>query len=136
MTPDFEPTVTQWTAAEIRSVDDTRELQIATTRANGSTSPWTPIWVVVVADEVFVRTWTPRTTGWYGRAVARRRAVISLFESPVDVVVTAVGDTNVAAVDAAYRAKYGVAAAASMVTPAAQTSTLKLARASSPAASA
>ena len=119
-----------WTSEELRYLEASRELEIAARRVDGDLRGWTPIWVVVVEDEVFVRTWHRRTTGWYGRAVASARASIRVAGQSVDVVVEVTGDADADAVDGAYRTKYGVSAAHSMVTAEASASTLRLTRAS------
>jgi hypothetical protein len=119
-----------WTSEELRYLDASRELEIAARRASGNPGAWTPIWVVVVEDEVFVRTWHRRTTGWYGRAVTSGRASIRVAGNSVDVTVTVVGESRVETVDAAYRTKYGPAGAQSMITAEAAASTLRLTRAS------
>jgi len=120
---------TPWPSAELRHLAGARELQIAAPYRDGSPGPWTPIWVVVVAGEVFVRTWHRRDTGWYGRAAESGRASILVSNDPVDVIVTEAGGTDAATIDAAYLDKYGVGAQ-SMVTAEASASTLRLARAS------
>jgi hypothetical protein len=119
-----------WTSEDLRYLDASHELEIAARHANGDPGVWTPIWVVVVEDEVFVRTWHRRTTGWYGRAVASARASIRVAGHSVDVTVTVTGETHAEANDAAYRTKYGLAGAQSMITAEAAASTLRLTRAS------
>jgi len=111
-----------WSTERLRQLAQTRELEIAST----PTGRWLPIWVVVDADHVFVRTWHRRTTGWYGRGGASGRAWIRVAGDSVEVVVTAIGITDAGAVDGAYRAKYGVSGAASMVTAEAAASSLCL----------
>ncbi|MET0784748.1 MAG: DUF2255 family protein [Leifsonia flava] len=118
-----------WTMDALHYLIGIRELAIAAPRAHGGSERWTPIWVVVVDDEVFVRTWLRRDTGWYGRAVAAARASIRIAGEGVGVVVEATGDANAGAVDEAYRAKYGQDGARSMVTAEAAASTLRLTRA-------
>ena len=119
-----------WTSEDLRYLAGARELEITAPRIGGHLARWTPIWVVVVEDEVFVRTWHRRTTGWYGRAVQSAGARIRVAGVAVDVVVAATGDADADAVDAAYRIKYGAGGAQSMVTAEAAASTLRLARAS------
>lgn len=116
-----------WTPEDLRHLDESRELEISAPRADGSRGPWTPIWVVVAGDGVFVRTWRRRSTGWYGRAVASASARIRVAGRSVDVIVTVTGDTDAAVIDEAYRSKYG-AGAESMVTAEAAASTLRLTR--------
>jgi hypothetical protein len=123
-------TTAPWATEDVRFLAGARELQIAVPHADGRPGAWTPIWVVVVEDEVFVRTWQRRSTGWYGRAVHAARARIRVADRSVDVIVAGTGDADQDAVDSAYRAKYGAAGARSMVTAEAAASTLRLSRAS------
>jgi len=116
-----------WAPAEIRKLTDIAEVQITTRRPDGRPFPWTPIWVVVVDDQVYVRTWHRRTTGWYGRAIERGRAVIAL-DRALEVIVTEIGTAHADAINDAYRSKYGPDGAASMITPDSEASTLHLAK--------
>lgn len=117
-----------WTPEDLRHLDGRRELEIAAPLADGRRGPWTPVWVVVSAGAVFVRTWWQRDTGWYGRAVASRRAFVRVSGDSVEVSVEVVGPDDIDTIDAAYGAKYGITAAASMVTAEAAASTLRLER--------
>ena len=119
----------QWTPDDLRFLLASPELEIAPPDAGGKPGPWTPIWVVVVDGEVFVRTWHRRTTGWYGRAVRSGRARARVSGDPIDVHIAAAGDADADAIDAAYRTKYGMAGAQSMITAEAAASTLRLTRA-------
>lgn len=133
MTTGHEPAAAippPWPAEALRALHSMRELLISAPRANGTHTPWTPIWVVVAGGAVYVRTWQRRTTGWYGRAVAEGNARIQLAGKTHDVRVTPSDPADADTVDAAYRAKYGDAGAQSMVTAEAQASTLRLAPAS------
>ncbi|MGC5221468.1 DUF2255 family protein [Micromonospora sp. DT81.3] len=121
------PSGPTWSPQDLRHLDGLRELEISVPPADGVPGRWTPIWVVVADDEVFVRTWHRRNTGWYGRAVASGSALIRMRGEPVHVIVTATGSTDADAVDASYRAKYGAAGAQSMLTAEAVASTLRLA---------
>lgn len=112
----------------LRHLAGLRELEIAAPTADGRPGVWTPIWVVVVADRVYVRTWRRRDTGWYGRAIAASRARILVSGDAVDVAVTVTGDADAAAIDTAYAAKYGPGGR-SMATAEAAASTLRLTRA-------
>ena len=114
--------IQEWTSDDLRALADARELEIA----SDPVGRFVPIWVVVVDDGVFVRTWHRRAMGWYGRAVASGHAWIRLSGHAVEVTVTATGDANPDAVDAAYRAKYSFAGAGSMVAAEAAASTLQL----------
>ncbi|SFR87072.1 hypothetical protein SAMN04487846_0125 [Microbacterium sp. cf046] len=122
--------VEHWTPEDLRHLDGALELEIAAPRDDCGRGRWTPIWVVVVDDDVFVRTWRRRDTGWYGRSLHAERAWIRVAGRSVDVTVAFVGDGGADAVDAAYQTKYGAMAARSMVTAEAAASTLRLSRAS------
>jgi hypothetical protein len=121
--------VTGWSQVALAALDAAADLEIAVRRTDGGLRAWTPVWVVRVAGQVYVRTWHRRGTGWYGHAVATGRARVRVPGLIADVTVHDVGagpDGLRAAVDAAYRAKYG-AGAGSMVSDAAAASTLLLA---------
>lgn len=119
----------RWSAAHLRLIDAADELQIAVRRADGSLRPWLPIWVVCAGDHAYVRTWHRRDTGWYGHVLRSGRARIRVPGLEADVAVEDVGDAPArltAAIDDAYRDKYGPGGAGSMVTAAAVASTLRL----------
>jgi hypothetical protein len=52
-----------WSAEQLQLIDSSRELQIATSRNDGTLHTWVSIWVVRVADDAYVRTWYRRSTG-------------------------------------------------------------------------
>ncbi|WP_428341010.1 DUF2255 family protein [Mycobacterium sp.] len=99
-----------WTSEQLAHVDAARELDIAVRRVDGTLRPWTPIWVVRVGGDVYVRTWHRRDTGWFGLAVKTARARVRLPGIEADVLVQdiGVGPPGLRSdVDAAYRDKYG-----------------------------
>jgi hypothetical protein len=106
-----------------------RELEIAVRRSDGTPGSWTPIWVVCADGQVFVRTWYRRSTGWFGRILRTGRARIRVPGVEVDVHAEVVGaqpSTLRAAVDDAYRGKYGGSSADRMVGDEAAATTLRL----------
>lgn len=123
-----------WSHEELERIGAAGELQIATNRADGTLRSWVPIWVVCVGQQVYVRTWYRRHSGWFGHALHSRRARIRVPGVEVDVVVEDVGEDPAelrASVDAAYRAKYGRHGGTSvggMVTDDAAATTLRLIR--------
>ncbi len=124
---------TAWSAEDLTRIGRADELQIGTRRADGSMRSWVPIWAVCVGEQVFVRTWNRRDTGWFGRVVNLRRARIRVPGLEVDVSARDIGgehNTELrAGVDAAYRAKYaryGSATVDRMTTDAAAATTLQL----------
>lgn len=119
---------TGWTAAELGSIHLAVELEIAARGPDGDPGRWTPIWVVCVDRGVYVRTWYRRGTGWFGAVSRSHRADVRVpgLAAAVTVEDVARETTLRAAVDAAYRAKYGLQGAGSMVTAAAAATTLRL----------
>jgi len=63
-----------WTPEQLQRIDGSDELEIASRRADGTLRQFVPIWVVRVDDQVYVRTWHRRTTGWFGRVLDTHRA--------------------------------------------------------------
>jgi hypothetical protein len=121
-----------WTPEQLRGIAEARELEIAGHRGDGRAHRWLPIWVVCVDEQVYVRTWYRRTTGWFGQVTASGRARIRVPGVELDVVVADLGDEDRdlrAAVDRAYRAKYGTPGdemVAGMITDASAATTLRL----------
>jgi hypothetical protein len=122
--------VVTWSAEALERIGSAVELEIAVRRADGTLRPWLPIWVVRVDEQVYVRTWYRRETGWFGHVLTSRRARIRVPGLEADVAVEDIGEGTAelrADIEAAYRAKYGNDGAESMVTPAAAATTLHLA---------
>jgi len=111
-----------WSAEQLRRFEAAEELEVGGRR-------WTPVWVVRAGDQVYVRTWQRRDTGWYGRVRREGTARVRVPGLEADVVVEGTGDAERAGVDAAYRAKYGrygEATVGRMVSDEAAASTLRL----------
>jgi hypothetical protein len=121
-----------WTPEQLRRIDAARELEISTTRTDGTLRPWLPIWVVCVGEQVYVRTWYRRTTGWFGHAIATRQARVRVPGLEADVIVADVGERDSdlrSAVDEAYAAKYaphGGGSVGQMTSDSAASTTLRL----------
>jgi hypothetical protein len=121
-----------WSPEQLARIDEAGELEIATRRADGTLRKWVPIWVVRADDQVYVRTWYRRTTGWFGHVLESPRARVRVPGLEADVVVEDVGAGPAelrASVDEAYRAKYGRyggGSADQMVTDPAAATTLRL----------
>jgi hypothetical protein len=118
-----------WSKHELQCIEKARELNIAVKFADGTLRPWTPIWVVCAGDQVYVRTWYRRDTGWFGQALRSQRARVRVPGLEADVTVEDVSEGPAElgeSVDTAYRAKYGSAGSESMVTASAAATTLRL----------
>ena len=99
-----------WSPEQLKRIDGSGELQIASRRADGTVRPFVPIWVVSAGGQVYVRTWYRRTTGWFGHVLETGRARVRVPGLEADVVVEDVGAGPAelrTSVDQAYRAKYG-----------------------------
>jgi hypothetical protein len=121
-----------WNPEELQHISAARELEVASRRPDGTLRPWVPVWVVTVADQVYVRTWYRRDTGWFGRVLASGQARIRVPGLETDVAVEDVGEGSPdfrAGVDLAYRTKYGPAGGTErMITAEAAAATLRLTR--------
>jgi hypothetical protein len=121
-----------WNPNELRHISAARELEIAGKRADGTLRPWVPIWVVAVGDQVYVRTWYRRDTGWFGRVLSSGQARIRVPGLETDVAVEDVGAGSPefrSGVDLAYRTKYGPTGGTErMITAEAAAATLRLKR--------
>ena len=121
-----------WTSDQLAHIDAARELDIAVRRTDGTLRPWTPIWVVRVVGEVYVRTWYRRDTGWFGLALRTKRARVRVPGVEVDVLIEDIGVGQPGlrtVVDDAYRDKYGAGGSTeNMVGEEAAMTTLRLLR--------
>jgi len=121
-------TTAAWSPDELQRIGTAGELHIAVKRADGTLRRWTPIWVVCADDQVYVRTWYRRDTGWFGQALRSRRARVRVPGLEADVTVEDIGEGTAGpreSIDIAYHTKYG-AGSASMVSASAATTTLRL----------
>jgi hypothetical protein len=98
--------MTVWTDDELARIGAADELEIAPRRADGSTGRPTTIWVVRVGDDLFIRSYRGRTSGWFSRALRSHEGRIKAGGVERDVRF-AEPDTGLrAAIDRAYRSKY------------------------------
>jgi hypothetical protein len=96
-----------WNEDELRRIADADELDIAAVRSNGELRSATPIWVVRVGDDLYVRAAYGSGSGWYGVGRTSRRAHISAGGVERDVAIEDADAGVLDAVDAGYRSKYG-----------------------------
>ena len=95
-----------WTADELRRIERADELDIAAVRRNGRLRRATPIWMVRVGDDLYVRAAYGSASGWYGVARTSGRAHVRAGGVERDVAVEDADPSVLDAVDAAYRSKY------------------------------
>jgi hypothetical protein len=96
-----------WSSDQLERIGRSEEVRISSYRGDGTLRRWTPIWVVRVGDELYIRSVLGPEGGWYRNAMRRHAARIRAggVEADVTLVATDGADTN-ARVDAAYEAKY------------------------------
>ena len=96
-----------WTAADVGRIRSAQEVQISTARADGSFAARRTIWIVDSAGRLFIRSTNGRTAAWFRAAIGSGRGVLRAGAHAFEVTFTEAPDSELAAVDAAYRRKYG-----------------------------
>jgi hypothetical protein len=120
--------VSAWTADELGKIGNAEELEIATSRADGSLSRRVTIWVVRYGDDLYVRAVNGRDAAWFRGAQDRHEGRIEAGGVAKDVRLMETDELS-DEIDAAYRAKYHRYASnivESTTTPQARAATLQL----------
>ena len=99
--------MTGWTAADADRIGAPEEVQVSTRRADGAVAAPRTIWIVSGAGRLFIRSTNGRTAAWFRAAIASGRGVIRAGAQTFDVAFSEAAESDLAAVDAAYRRKYG-----------------------------
>jgi hypothetical protein len=117
-----------WSPDELERIASADELEVAPARRDGTLRPATPIWVVRVGDDVYVRSWRGPDGAWFRAARARGHGHISAGGVKRSVAFVDAEDEVNDAVDAAYRDKYQQypSYVPPMLAPQARETTLKL----------
>jgi len=119
---------TQWSNEQLDALGRAGEIDIAPRREDGALCRSTTIWLVRVGDELFIRSYRGPDGGWYRDATGTGRGRVGVGAIAYDVVFEPASDVDQAAVDNAYRAKYGRSSYVdAMVTNDAAATTLRLA---------
>ncbi|WP_245762557.1 DUF2255 family protein [Mycetocola miduiensis] len=122
------PTTT-WTSDELSLVGAAEELQIASTRKDGTLRPPVTIWVVRVGNDIYVRSAYGPGNPWFVRAKASGTGRIRAGGVEKDVVFTDADASVFGDIDAAYHVKYdqfGAGIVGTVVGPRAAETTIKL----------
>lgn len=99
--------MTEWTNDELNRIGEAEELQITSLRRNNTLRKWTTIWVVRLADDLYVRSVNGNRGAWYRGALARHEGRIRAGGVEKDVTFVEVNDADtLQQVDDAYREKY------------------------------
>jgi hypothetical protein len=123
--------MTIWTSDELNNVGTAEELEIASLRDDGTLRKSRTIWVVRIADDLYVRSVHGRDSDWFRGVLTRHEGHIEAggVDKDVTFVEIAPDDTIHNAIDAVYRAKYKRYATSiidSTLTAIAHAATLKL----------
>jgi hypothetical protein len=118
-----------WTADELARIGRADELRITSRRPDGSLRPFITIWTVRVGDDIYVRSAYGHDNPWFQRAIASGAGRIRAGGVERDVAFEEPGTDIVEDVHAAYHHKYdryGPSIVATVVSPEAARSTLRL----------
>src|SRR4051794_32988976 len=118
-----------WTNDELGRIGGAEELQLASSRPDGTLRPDVTMWVVRAGDDLYVRSAHGPDNPWFRRARASGTGRISAGGLERDVTFADADPGVHAAIDAAYHAKYdryGPRIVGSVVGPAAAAVTLRL----------
>jgi hypothetical protein len=99
--------MSKWKAGDLDLIGRAEELQLASEREDGTFRRPVTMWVVRVADELYVRSVNGDAAVWYRGALERRRSEISAggVHTIVELVDAPDGLNN--SIDEEYRRKYG-----------------------------
>jgi hypothetical protein len=95
-----------WTDEELQRIGGATELQISSTRQDGSPRPYVTIWAVRSGDDIYVRSAYGATNGWYRRAKTSGTGRIRAGGVEHDVTFAEADPDAHAGIDRAYHAKY------------------------------
>ena len=95
-----------WNPDELRAIGDAEELDISSTRADGTLRPFVTIWHVAVGGSLYVRSAYGPENGWFRRAAASGSGRVRSAGIERDVEFSAPSDIPHEQLDAAYRRKY------------------------------
>jgi hypothetical protein len=121
--------MTAWTADELTRIGMAEELEVASTRTDGTLRPYVTIWVVRAGDELYIRSAYGSTNPWFVRATTSGTGRIRAGGVEKDVTFAAGEPDAHATIDAAYHAKYdryGATIVGTVTGPGAESTTLRL----------
>ena len=95
-----------WTEDELQRIGATDDLEISSARIDGTLRPYVPIWVVRIGDDLYVRSYKGRDSGWYRHALAAGRGRVRAAGIERDATFVDPGTELAMDVDEGYRTKY------------------------------
>lgn len=115
-----------WNPDDLAAIDDDGELTVAAHRADGTLRNPRIVWHVVVDGALFIRSVRGESGAWYRGVRATGTGEVNAGGVRAEVTFTP-DDRHDAAIDAAYRAKYGTGSAVRSITsPVATATTLRV----------
>lgn len=117
---------TNWTIEQLETLTAAGVIGLSSTRADGSASPWWPIWVVVVGDQVFVRSTDGPDKVWFRNALRRGSGRVKTGTAVFDVAFEDHQQQPQRAITQAYLTKYQDSSPWSLRRASASTSTIKI----------
>jgi hypothetical protein len=121
--------MTGWTSDELTKIEAADELEIASTRRDGTLRNPVTIWVVRLGDDLYVRSVNGRTGAWFRSTQVRHEGRIRAGGVEKDVTFVDAIDSINNLIDDAYRSKYrryAPSIVGSVLTPEARSATNKL----------
>lgn len=118
-----------WTNDDLATIGRAEELQLASTRPDGTLRPYVTIWTVRAGNDLYVRSACGQDNPWFRRATTSGTGRIRAGGVERDVTFASADPDAHAAIDAAYHTKYdryGPQIVGSVVGPAAHDVTLRL----------
>jgi hypothetical protein len=91
---------------DLTRIGKAEELELASTRPDGTLRPYVTMWIVRAGDELYVRSAHWSDNPWYRRAKASGAGRIRAGGVECDVTFADGADADHTAIDAAYHAKY------------------------------
>jgi hypothetical protein len=121
--------VSTWTTDELNKIGAAEELQLASSRPDGTLRPYVTMWVVRAGDDLYVRSAHGANNPWFRRAKASGAGRIRAGGLERDVTFAEAAPDAHAAIDAAYHGKYdryGPKIVGSVVGPEVEAVTIRL----------
>ena len=98
--------MTTWTEDQLTRIGDAEELQLASTRPDGTLRPYVTIWVVRSGEQLFVRSAYGTENGWFRRAVSAGVGRVRAGGVERDVTFEDASTADAGAIDRSYHEKY------------------------------
>lgn len=97
----------EWSPEQLAKIANAEDLYVSPFREDGHTygTP-TQTWALVVDNNVYVRAANGQKSRWYRAAMAQKGGRVRVADEFWDVTFEDAGDSEEAAIDAAYEAKY------------------------------